>query len=298
MSHSNQRVLIAGCGYVGQALGLRLNALGHQVWGLRRDPRSLPAEIYPLAADLGEISSLRRLPTEIDYVVYATAADRSSEDAYRVAYVDGLANLMKALLNQGQMPKRIFFVSSTAVYGQTNGEWVDESSLTEPPRFNGKILLEAESSLSTGPWPATIVRLGGIYGPTRTRWIRMVLAGDVRLYDGPPQYSNRIHRDDCAGALSHLLHLDSKSESMCRDLYLGVDQDPAARNEVLRWLVERLELSSPPTARDSLAKSARRQRGGSKRCSSARLRASGYRFLYPTFREGYESLLPEVLGKG
>lgn len=286
----NRRVLIAGCGYVGQALGKCLREAGHEVWGLRRDPSSLPEAIRPIAADLGRPETLQRLPADLDYVVYATAADTSTEEAYRRAYVEGVSLLLEALRDQGQSLQRLFFVSSTAVYGQDGGEWVDETSPTEPHRFNGQILLQAERRFAEAPWPTTIVRLGGIYGPTRTRGIRGIVSGDLTLHSGRPLYSNRIHRDDCAGALAHLLELDARGEQPA-DLYVGVDEDPAERNEVVRWLVETLQLPEPPTT-DSPG----RRRGGSKRCSSARLRASGYRFRYPTFREGYLSLLDEALG--
>lgn len=285
-----RRVLIAGCGYVGQALGRRLQADGHQVWGLKRDSSQLPEEIQPVAADLGRPESLNRLPPNLDYLVYATAADSSTEEAYRRAYVEGASNLAAALHEQGQEPRRLFFVSSTAVYGQDGGEWVDESSPTEPPRFNGQIMLEAERRLAEDPWPATVVRLGGIYGPTRTRGIRGVVSGEVALHTGPPIYSNRIHRDDCAGALAHLLELDSRGKPIAA-LYVGVDEDPAERNEVVRWLVETLQMPEPEVGTAAPG----RRRGGNKRCSSARLRGSGYRFLYPTFREGYASLLDEAL---
>ncbi len=285
----SQRVLIAGCGYVGQALGLGLRQSWHEVWGLRRDTSSLPKGIHPVAADLSRPETLEGLPANLDYVVYATAADASTEEAYQRAYVDGASNLATALRGQGQSLRRMFFVSSTAVYGQDGGDWVDETSPTEPRHFNGRILLQAERRLAEDPWPATVVRLGGIYGPTRTRGIRGIVSGDVTLHSGPPLYSNRIHRDDCAGALAHLLELDALGEEIA-DLYVGVDEDPAERNEVVRWLVEGLQLPEPTTSAQPS-----RGRGGSKRCSSARLRASGYEFLYPSFREGYLSLLDEAL---
>ena len=110
------RTLIAGCGYVGCALGERLVAEGHEVWGLRRDCSGLPASFRAVAADLGNTSELRALPPDVDYLVYAASAGESSEAAYRRAYVLGLGNVLAAL--RGRPPRRAFFTSSTAVYAR------------------------------------------------------------------------------------------------------------------------------------------------------------------------------------
>ena len=284
------RVLIAGCGDVGTALGLRLAAAGHEVWGLRRDPAGLPAALRPLAADLADPAGLAALPEGIQAVAYTAAAGASTPAAYEAAYVHGLENLLAALASAGAPVARVLFTSSTAVYGQAGGEWVDETSPAEPPGFAGRLLLQAERLLQDGPFPAVAVRLGGIYGPGRTRLLRQLLAGEVRL-PAAPLYTNRIHRDDCAGLLAHLLALDAPEP-----LYLGVDHDPADLREVYRWLARKLGVPAPRAAAPGAgeAAAAARQRAGSKRCSNARLLAAGYRFLYPTYKEGYRPLVEEM----
>jgi nucleoside-diphosphate-sugar epimerase len=286
------RVLIAGCGDVGSALGLRLAAAGHEVWGLRRDPAGLPAGLRPLAADLADPASLAALPEGIEAVAYTAAAGASTPDAYEAAYVRGLDNLLAALaaLAAGAAPvARVLFTSSTSVYGQSGGEWVDEDSPAEPPGFAGRILLQAERLLQEGPFPGVAVRLGGIYGLGRTRLLRQLRAGEARL-PAAPLYTNRIHRDDCAGLLAHLLALDAP-----KPLYLGVDHDPADLREVYRWLARKLGVPPPPVAAPGEEGAAPAHlRAGSKRCSNARLLATGYRFLYPTYREGYRPLVEEA----
>jgi nucleoside-diphosphate-sugar epimerase len=288
------KVLIAGCGDVGTALGLRLAGAGHEVWGLRRDPTWLsaaPPEIQPLAADLTEPATLAALPGGLEAVAYTAAAGASTEPAYQAAYVQGLANLLGVLAARGEPIRRVLFTSSTAVYGQAAGEWVDETSPTEPPGFSGRTLLEAERVLAEGPYPGIAVRLGGIYGPGRTRLLRQVLAGEARL-PAEPAYTNRIHRDDCAGLLAHLLALPAP-----QPLYLGVDHDPADLRDVYLWLAEQLGAPPPQAAEPGAATSpGARTRAGSKRCNNARLLASGYRFLYPTFREGYGEMIREGSG--
>jgi nucleoside-diphosphate-sugar epimerase len=280
------QILIAGCGYVGTALGLRLAATGHVVWGLRRSAEGLPPGIRSVEADLTAPETLQKLPPELDAVFYTAAPNGSDEAAYRAIYVDGLCYLLEALVRQGQSPQRVFFTSSTAVYAQSTGEWVDETSPTEPKHFSGRRVLEGEKLLLSGPFPATVMRFGGIYGPGRTSLIERVRQGLATCRDGPPLYTNRIHRDDCAGALHHLLSLP-RPESV----YIGVDHEPAEHCDVLRWLATQLG-ALPPGVKASPATDTRRHRTN-KRCRNAKLVASGYVFRYPTFRDGYAALLAE-----
>jgi nucleoside-diphosphate-sugar epimerase len=277
------RILIAGCGYVGSALGLTLASEGHHVFGLRRNPSRLPSGIKPIAADLsGEIPS-EDLPADLDFVFYTASAGGSKDEAYKAAYVDGPGNIIQALNSRGEGLKRFFFVSSTGVYGQTGGEWVDESSETEPGNFSGRRLLEGERLVTQSSVPATVVRLAGIYGPGRTRSIERALQAPKDAE--PAVYTNRIHRDDCAGALRHLMQLREPEE-----LYLGVDSEPMDRRTVADWLQPRL--AGPLPASSSIASAQRRRTN--KRCSNFRLLDSGYEFLYPSFREGFGELLGEV----
>jgi nucleoside-diphosphate-sugar epimerase len=275
------RVLIAGCGNVGTALGLRLAAAGHRVLGLRRDPSGLPAPITPIAADLGDPASLAAVPADVDALVYAAAADRRDDDAYRRAYVDGLRHVLARLRDAGAPLRRLVYVSSTAVYAQDDGGWVDESSPTEPTHFTGRRLLEGEQLALAAGVAGTVLRLAGIYGPGRTRLVDEVRAGTAEVAAGTPVWTNRIHRDDCAGAIAHLLALPAPAP-----VWLGVDHEPAERGVVLDWLADRLGVARPRRMAD-----APRGRGGNKRCDGGRLRASGYLFRYPTFREGYAALL-------
>lgn len=302
MPTSRRRVLIAGCGYVGSALALRLASEGDEVFGLRRRPLALGAGVVPLCLDLARPVPSGALPRALDAVVYAVGADAFDDAAYRAAYVDGLRHLLDGLRALDAPPQRLVFVSSTAVYGQRAGERVDESSATEPAGFSGARVLEGERLALAGPVPAIVLRLGGIYGPGRTRLIDAVRAGTARLGPRADDFGNRIHRDDCAGALRHLLGL-----ARPEPIYLAVDREPATERTVLAWIAERLGVPGPPAAAPaseaaaegdaalqrapaSPARAPARPRG-SKRCSSDRLVASGYVFRWPTFREGYGALI-------
>lgn len=276
------RILIAGCGDVGTTLALNLIRAGHEVWGLKRNPDTLPPGICPLARDLTQPNSLLPLPSAIDYVFYTAAADGFSENRYRAAYVDGVRNLLTTLTQINQQPQRIFFTSSTSIYSQYQGEWVDEESPAQPAGFSGGCLREGEDLLWNGPYPATIIRFGGIYGPGRTRLIDTLLEGTATCVEQPPVYTNRIHRDDCASALQYLMEIHDPAP-----LYLGVDDDPALQCEVLRWLADQLGVPGPEVINPSEGKGSR----GNKRCRNTRLRASGFRFRYPSYRDGYQAML-------
>jgi nucleoside-diphosphate-sugar epimerase len=277
-------MLIAGCGYVGTALGAQLAAAGHEVWGLRRSAAGLPPGVHCVTADLTNPQTLDRLPADLDVIFYTAAAEGSDDAAYRAIYVDGLRYLLAALVTQRQAPRRVLFTSSTAVYAQSQGEWVDETSPTDPRHFTGSRILEGERLLLAGPFPATILRLGGIYGPGRVGLVERVRQGLAVCREGPPVYTNRLHRDDCAGALHHLMTLPQPEA-----LYIGVDDEPADQCEVLRWLAG--QLGAPPPRSEVLAASETRRQRTNKRCRNAKLVASGYTLRYPTFRHGYTALL-------
>jgi nucleoside-diphosphate-sugar epimerase len=281
-------VLIAGCGYVGSELGRALVGESHRVWGLCRRAVSVPDGIRPIVADLGVAASLADLPPDFEYVFYLASPGGFDDALYRTVYVEGLSNLLEALDRQGHRPARIFFVSSTAVYAQQRGEWVDEASPTEPAHFSGRRLIEAERILFEGPFAGTAVRFAGIYGPRRAQLVESVRAGRAVWRRSPPQWTNRIHRDDCAGVLKHLMQLERPEK-----IYLGVDCEPAEQGALLRWLAG--VLGAPPPRAVRKKDPALRATRGNKRCRNDRLVASGYDFLYPTFREGYRAVLEGMI---
>ncbi len=278
------RIVIAGCGYVGTALGLELADDGHEVFGLRRDPSRLPQRIEPLAVDLSRRESTLLLPERLDFAVYCVSPDSGSEADYRAAYLDGLERFLRNLKDQGEEPRRIFLASSTSVYAQHRGEWVDEQTAARPARTTGETLVFAERLLLASGFDATVVRFGGIYGPERTRLITRVERGEAVL-TGEPHFTNRIHRDDAAGILHHLMSRGSPHK-----LYLGVDCEPADEADVLCFLAEELGVEPPGTLAPHEPRPQRR--AGSKRCRNDRIRSEGYEFRHPTYREGY----PEILG--
>lgn len=276
-------ILIVGCGDIGIPLARHLTANGASVWGLRRQPWLLPDDIHPLAADVTVPESLSVLNSvAFDYVVMTLTPSNITEEGYRRVFVDGVGHLLRQLQQQPHL-KRIFHVSSTSVYHQSQGEWVDENSATQPTGFSGQCLLAAEQLLLAADWPATMVRFAGIYGPGRRRLIEQVLAGRGSPRQ-PPLYTNRIHRDDCVGVLAHLLQLE-QAQITLDSVYIGVDSEPVTLWEVKQWLAAQLGVMLNECGESD------NHRRGSKRCSNRRLLACGYSLIYPGFRQGYASLL-------
>jgi nucleoside-diphosphate-sugar epimerase len=269
------RVLIAGCGDLGIRIGQQLLSQGWEVIGLRRHPGMLPAGIEPLAADLGRSESLTNLPRDIDSVVFCPTARSSDESAYRATYVAGLRNLIAAW--SPSAGDRLVFVSSTSVYAQSDGSWVDESSDCQPTRFNGQVMLEAEHLALNSPATATTLRLSGIYGPGREQLLDRVRNGKAKCQSDPIYWTNRIHQDDCARMVRHLLSLERPDR-----IYVGSDDCPAAQHEVIRWLADRLAVPAPqPVSGDH----------SNKRLSNRKIRESGFACRYENYRRGYGELI-------
>ncbi len=280
-------VLIAGCGYVGAALAEQLLRGGTKVSAIRRDPRALPYGVIPIAADLGDARALDGLSADIDRLVYAAAPDGSERAQYQAAYVAGLANVVAALERAGARPRRAVLTSSTSVYAEDDGSWVDEESAVLADG-NAQTLLESEALVRSSFEDGIALRLGGIYGPGRDRMVRSVADGTARL-PRAPRYANRIHRDDAASAIAALLEAP-----VVAGTYVGVDDDPAELGVLFRWIADALGMPPPPLEDEA----ARGGRGGHKRCRNARLRGVGWAPAYPSFREGYRAAIEARLGAG
>lgn len=271
-------VWIAGCGDLGRTAGALLAASGHEVVGLRRRVPETGAEpgLNWVSADLTDPASLSAVEGRPDHVVYTAAAPSLDEAGYRATYVDGVRNL-RALLDERESQAGLVFVSSSAVHGDAGGGWVDETVPCRPDGFRGAVLLEAEAAALEWPGGARVARLTGLYGPGRTALVERVKAGRPCRAG---RFGNRIHRDDAARMLVHLMNTDSGHR-----VFLGVDHEPAPECEVMRWLAARLGVADPETVQEGTTER------GNKRCSNARLLGDGFRFQYPSYREGFDALI-------
>ncbi|MGM0590857.1 MAG: SDR family oxidoreductase [Halobacteriota archaeon] len=293
------RVAVLGCGYVGLELGRQLTDSGHDVVGVRRSADGLDAieatGFDAVRADLTEPASLSSVPS-VDWVVYAASSGGRGADAAREVYVDGLRTTIAAFGERDDPPERLVYTSSTGVYGDHGGEWVDEQTPLDPTTEKTTVLAQAESVAREEAREygvdGTVARFAGLYGPDRYRLSRYL--------DGPVTegYLNMVHRDDAAGSVAYLLEND-----LARDeVVLVVDDEPASKWDFADWLADRCGVD-PPEKRTKaerleagdLSEAARRRILTSKRCSNRYLRSLGYEFAFPTFREGYRAAIRTFL---
>lgn len=280
------RVLVVGTGDIGGHLATDMAAQGHQVWGLRRSEKPIGEGVQLITADVSEVESLLDLPTELDIVVYSIASPDFSQEGYHKYYYQGLRNLLNALKVAGQTPKRVFFVSSTSVYHQMEGEWVDENTETNPVNFSGREMLAAENALMEDSVPGTVVRLSGLYGPGRLRMIEQARHGH-HCDPEPEVWTNRIHRDDAVGSLLFLIK-QALDDQPLENIYLATDHEPATLYDVLEWLKDRIGDVEPDVEMNSVTRRANR------RCKNQRLLDAGYQFKYESYQQGYDKILTDM----
>jgi len=291
------RVAILGCGYVGCELGRRLAAGpdDHQVWGVRRSESGhkavREAGIEPVRADLTDGDSLGAVP-DVDWAVFAASAGGRDAGAARETYVEGLQSAIDHFGERDSPPERFVYTSSTGVYGDFGGAWVDEETPLDPTTERQEILLEAERTAidqsSKHGIAGTVARFGGLYGPNRYRI--------ERYLDGPVTegYLNLTHRDDAAGALSFLLE-----EGAARGEVINVvDDEPVSKHVLADWFAAECGVDEPEKrtveerlADANLSEAAKARIAANKRCSNEKLRGLGYEFAYPTYREGYRDAI-------
>ncbi len=278
---SQEKLLIIGCGDIGQRLAQQLDPNRYQITGLRRNPpENLPSLRY-VACDATQSGQLDAIlgREEVDLIVISMTPAERSDAGYERAYVQTCRNLAAGLKHHQRQPRLVVFVSSTGVYGQSDGSWVDELSPTLPDGFSGKRLLEAEQIIQQSGFAHCIVRFSGIYGPGRNRLIEQV---KQKRASASPHYTNRIHADDCAGVLAHVIELQCTQE--LAPVYLASDSSPTPMIEVVSWIAGQLDVE------DFISPDAMNERGN-KRISNQRLLASGYALRYPDFRAGYAELI-------
>lgn len=271
MTTSPLRAVLLGCGDLGIRAGSALLADGHAVTGVRRDVSALPEGFVGVSADLaaGDVPDL-----PADLLVVSLTPDRRDEGGYRRAYLDAVRGGLDAVLRAGR-PRRAVLVSSTSVYGDLEGD-LDEATALAPQADRQRILLESEALFHEALPHGTVLRLSGLYGSPGNRLLRTVREGSNR---DPGRWTNRIHREDAAAAIVHLLTMDAEPEP----LYVGSDDEPCTAGEVRDFVADQLGIERPaPTGvTDPVGR----------RMSNARLRASGFALRYPTYREGYTEQL-------
>lgn len=272
-----ERVLLIGCGDLGQRVARRFLARGDHVHALRRQPPDDDSGIQWLQGDITRADSLPALPSGVTRLIHLPAPGGRDPALYRGVFIDGLQNVLN-LLDTSRL-KRVVFVSSSAVYGEHHGDWVTEDTPPAPQGFNGKILLEAEAALAARGLSSTALRLAGLYGPGRLQLIERLRSGAAGAPTQPEHWANRIHIDDAAAAVLHLALLPK-----VEPVYIGCDDTPLPLHTLYADLAAMIGAPAPRIAPAPA-------NVGSKKLSNARLRASGFTLQWPDSRQGYAAVL-------
>ena len=273
------RILIAGCGYVGEATADLFHSAGWKVEGWVHSNESaarLSAKPYSIKViDVSRHADVGKHAGAFDAVIHCVSSRGGDVEAYCQMYLEAARHLLETF------PKaKILFTSSTSVYAQRDGSWVTEESETKPLRETSRILLEVEKLiLEKG---GIVARLAGIYGPGRSALLTKFINGTATVDSTNDRFVNQVHRDDIASALFLLLNREAVTSGQ---IYNVADDQPFLQSACYGWLAQRLNRPLPP-----IRKSERpRKRGDTnKRVSNAKLRRLGWTADYPTFGEAME----------
>jgi nucleoside-diphosphate-sugar epimerase len=266
-------VLVAGCGWLGQAVAAALEAMGDRVTAVRRDPARAAALPFPaIAVDLAAPRAARKLPGDVDAVIACQSAAADSLEAYRDAYVRANETLLALAAS------RLLYTGSTGVFGQRDGSDVDEGTAPAPASATAEVLVEAERLVTAGG--GIVVRLSGLYGPGRTGVVDRVRSGAMALGPGDDAWTNWCHRYDAASAILAALERGRPGAT-----YHASDAEPLRRREVVEWIAARLGIPPPRSDRPPPSAVNRRILAGRSRAEL------GYSLRHASLRDGLTAVI-------
>jgi len=273
------RILIVGCGYTGLPLALQLQRAGHPITAWVHSETSAAA-LAPngfhrvIAGNVADPIVWQSVDQKFDTVIHIASSGKGGEDAYREIFVRGITEI-----NAHQPQARRLFISSTSVYAQIQGEIVTEESSAEPTVATGKLLREAEQLAQNAG--GIVLRSSGIYGPGRGVLFEKFRRSEAVIEGDGARWLNMIHRDDLVAAIAHLIEKGEPGQ-----IYNVTDNEPVTLLDFYTWCAAFLQKPFPPHGEAN----PNRKRGlTSKQVSNAKLRATGWAPIHPTFREGLSS---------
>lgn len=275
--------LVIGSGFLGFPLTQRWRSEGNSVFATTRSDHRASifsdAGLQPIVLDTTKPATLEQLQTlKFDTVVVAVGMDRKRYDSVHDVYVGGLRNVLD---NLNESIGQLIYVSSTGVYGDFAGAWIDENSPTEPQRDGGKACLEAEQLLQSSDFAdrTTILRMAGLYGnervPTKSaveskQWNKLSATG----------YLNLIHVDDAVSAICLVA-----DQNITGETFLVADSNPTLRREYYQHLADMFELGPIPWT--DIEPDPNSRGSSSKRISNQKLlERTGLVLQHPDFRSG------------
>jgi nucleoside-diphosphate-sugar epimerase len=273
------QVLILGCGDIGTRVGLLLLDQGWRVAAARRNPERLPDQFDRHKVNLADPANWGALGAVAPDYVVVTPTPQSYDPA---GYQAGFAVVAKTLASQKWIAqcRRVIWVSSTRVYRESEGGWVDEHSPLNLDEAQAGSMIAGEAAIRRAA-TATIIRPAGVYGDPEGMLMRRVRAGEGGAAGA--LYGNRIHREDLARLIVHCVDRDAAGQSVPPTL-VGADHDQTPTHEIEDWLADKIGVTlnrpsdpSPPRAH--------------RRCRNSLLERIGFTLSYPTWCEGYRAAL-------
>lgn len=271
------KVLQIGCGGLGTLIAQQTLAQGHELTIVRRSRQPVPEGAQVLHLDVvagNELSAISELQPEILLYCLAPVEGQS----YQQTYVQGLQHVLTHVSKSAL--RHVFFISSTGIYGEHEGESIDESTAVVPADADGQVMLDAERLLYHLPCPHSALRVSGIYGPQRLYLLRAV--HDEARWPKVAHWTNRIHELDVARAVVHLYE-QVANQAVLPAHCIVTDGVPALQHEVLQWMAGRLQVPLPDTP------PLEPQSG--KRITNQFLPQSGFKLLFADYKAGYEAIL-------
>lgn len=271
------QIVQIGCGDLGQLIAEATLAHGHRLTVVRKSPRAVPAGAQLLQADVlsaHSLAPLQAVTADILLVCLAPVAGQS----YQQTYVEGLRNVLQQVNRQAL--KHVFFISSTGVYGQQQGEWVDDETPAQPSEPSGQVLLAAEQCLQDLPCGHTALRLSGIYGPQRLYLLRLLQQPE--RWPTVTNWTNRIHEHDVVTTVMHLYDCVAHGQPLPQHLIV-TDGAPTPQHTVLQWLAAARSVAAPPTPPETPATG--------KRIRNLGLQRLGIPLQYVDYQSGYQAIV-------
>ena len=299
---NTQTMVIVGAGYTGMELARQAIEADFEVIGTTRDPekakRLEAMGVTPILWDVNdELAAVEAYLTDQAQVVYSLPTLFKSYEAggAQARHVAPVRRLVEACQDGGV--RRFIYLSSTSVYGDHSGEWVDESTDLWPNSSYGKMRADIEAFLMgcDVDFPITIARLGGIYGPGRTL-ADFMRKGRYTLIDGGKKVTNRIHVHDIARAILTVVEKGPKEHR----IFNFTDGHPQPARDVVEFVCEQTSLEWPPE--ETLEEYARRtedpnrlaRRTNAIRVLNERLRRElDFELVYPDVFSGYQAILQQ-----
>ena len=291
------RRIILGCGYVGSEVARDWLEQGHEVWAVSRNQATLEKllgpRFHPVVARVESADWHHEVPGDAEVLLNCVAAAGGGLEGYQRSYLGGNRSLLN--WTSGGGAGRMIYTSSTGVYPFADGREVTEDMAGGGELSpTGQVVHASEQLLRRDPFVgprATILRLAGIYGPHRHYLLDLLRDGAEVLPGRGDVYLNMIHLEDIVGAI----HTVSEHPAAAGEIFNLCDNEPSPKEEMVRWLSERLGREpprfDPESARGRRMRVNARGESPNRRILNHKIRETlGWEPRYPSFREGYGEL--------